>query len=52
MAVAKAAMDSGVAQEPIDLNWYKGQLKQRLDHIKHLTSPEPAVMAAGSYSGD
>ena len=36
MAVAKAAMDSGVAQEPIDLKAYKGQLKPRLDHIRHL----------------
>jgi hypothetical protein len=45
-------MDSGVAQEPVDLNWYKGQLKQRLDHIRHLLSPEPAVMAAASYHGD
>jgi malate dehydrogenase (oxaloacetate-decarboxylating)(NADP+) len=48
MAVAKAAMDSGVALEPVDLNAYKGQLKERLEHIKHLLTPQPAVKAAGA----
>jgi len=46
MAVAKAAMDSGVAQEPVDLNGYKGQLKARLEHIRHLLTPQPATKAA------
>jgi malate dehydrogenase (oxaloacetate-decarboxylating)(NADP+) len=46
MAVAKAAMDSGVAQEPVDLKAYKGQLQARLDHIRHLLAP--AVKAAGA----
>ncbi len=52
MAVAKAAMDSGVALEPIDLKAYKGQLKQRLDHIRHLLAPEaaPAVKARGAHA--
>jgi len=36
----------------VDLNWYKGQLKQRLDHIRHMTAPDPAVMASGTYHGD
>ena len=48
MAVAKAAMDSGVAQEPIDLKAYKGQLKARLDHIRHLLSPAPAAKQSQS----
>ena len=30
VAVAKAAMDSGVAQEPLDLNSYREQLEKRL----------------------
>ena len=30
IAVAKAAMDSGVAQQPLDLNEYREQLQQRL----------------------
>jgi malate dehydrogenase (oxaloacetate-decarboxylating)(NADP+) len=32
-AVAKAAMDSGVAQEPIDLDEYREQLEQRLGKV-------------------
>jgi malate dehydrogenase (oxaloacetate-decarboxylating)(NADP+) len=47
-AVAKAAMDSGVAQEPIDLKAYKQQLKARLEHIRHLQAPQPAVKAKGA----
>jgi malate dehydrogenase (oxaloacetate-decarboxylating)(NADP+) len=46
-AVAKAAMDSGVAQEPVDLKAYKGELKVRLDHIRHMQAQEPAVKAKG-----
>jgi len=48
MAVAKAAMESGVAQEPVDLKAYKGQLKARLEHIKHLQAPNAAVKAKGA----
>jgi len=32
-AVAKAAMDSGVAQEPVDLREYREQLEQRLGKV-------------------
>ena len=32
-AVAKAAMDTGVAQEPVDLNEYREQLEQRLGKV-------------------
>jgi malate dehydrogenase (oxaloacetate-decarboxylating)(NADP+) len=34
MAVAKAAMDSGVAQEPVDLHAYREQLEQRLGKVQ------------------
>ncbi len=33
-AVAKAAMDSGVAQEPIDLEVYRDQLERRLGRVQ------------------
>ena len=33
-AVAKAAMDSGVAQEPIDLEAYRDQLERRLGRVQ------------------
>ncbi|MFB3815447.1 MAG: malic enzyme-like NAD(P)-binding protein [Terriglobales bacterium] len=33
-AVAKAAIDSGVAQEPVDLHQYKKELQRRLDYIQ------------------
>jgi malate dehydrogenase (oxaloacetate-decarboxylating)(NADP+) len=47
-AVAKAAMDTGVAQEPVDLKTYKQQLKARLEHIKGLQAPNAAVKAKGA----
>ena len=34
MAVAKAAMDSGVAQEPVDLHEYREQLERRLGKVQ------------------
>ncbi|HEV2687817.1 MAG TPA: NADP-dependent malic enzyme [Bryobacteraceae bacterium] len=34
MAVAKAAMDTGVAQEPVDLHEYKQQLERRLGKVQ------------------
>jgi len=33
-AVAKAAIDTGVAREPIDLNEYREQLERRLGHLQ------------------
>ena len=33
-AVAKAAIDTGVAQEPVDLNEYREQLERRLGHMQ------------------
>ncbi|HME05788.1 MAG TPA: NADP-dependent malic enzyme [Bryobacteraceae bacterium] len=33
-AVAKAAIDTGVASEPIDLNEYREQLERRLGHLQ------------------
>ena len=48
MAVAKAAMDTGVAQQHIDLKAYKSVLAARLDHIRHMQAPEPATKAAGA----
>jgi malate dehydrogenase (oxaloacetate-decarboxylating)(NADP+) len=34
MAVAKAAMDTGVAQEPVDLHEYREQLERRLGKVQ------------------
>jgi malate dehydrogenase (oxaloacetate-decarboxylating)(NADP+) len=33
-AVAKAAMETGVAQEPVDLEDYRKQLQKRLEYIQ------------------
>ncbi len=35
VAVAKAAMESGVAQKPVDLRTYRRQLQAHLEHITH-----------------
>src|SRR5690242_5844491 len=37
MAVAKAAMDTGVAQEPVDLHEYREQLERRLGKVQGVT---------------
>ncbi len=44
-AVAKAAMDTGVAQEPVDIKVYRKQLEQRLAHIA-AANAEPALTKA------
>jgi len=47
-AVAKAAMDTGVAQLSIDPKTYKNMLKARLEHIRGLQAPGAAVKAKGA----
>ena len=47
VAVAKAAMESGVAQTPVNLRDYRKYLQGRLDHITnhHLVEdPEPELV--------
>ena len=58
VAVARAAMDSGVAQEPVDLGAYREQLEKRLGkahEIAHMmvhkaqTSPKTVVFPEGDH---
>jgi malate dehydrogenase (oxaloacetate-decarboxylating)(NADP+) len=46
MAVARAAMKSGVAQEPVDLSRYQLALEQRLEHIAALHRPQYSVVSS------
>jgi malate dehydrogenase (oxaloacetate-decarboxylating)(NADP+) len=45
-AVAKAAMDTGVAQQPVDLTAYRKQLEERLEHISRACEERGAAAAA------
>jgi malate dehydrogenase (oxaloacetate-decarboxylating)(NADP+) len=45
MAVAKAAMESGVAREPVNLKHYESQLYARLEHIRQEQAEAAAVSA-------
>ena len=58
MAVAKAAMDSGVAQDPVDLAWYREQLEKRLGKAHELmrlmihkaqSNPKRVVFPEGAH---
>jgi len=42
-AVAKAAMDTGVAKRPVDLDQYRRDLEARLGYVKTFTSRIPQV---------
>ena len=44
VAVAKAAMESGVAQTPVNLREYRKYLQGRLDHITNENKPEVAEL--------
>ena len=44
-AVAKAAMETGVAQEPVELEQYRKVLEARLEHIWGPTKQRTAVAA-------
>jgi malate dehydrogenase (oxaloacetate-decarboxylating)(NADP+) len=48
-AVAQAAMDTGVAQEPVEIEFYREQLKRRLEHVLQRQAPSSArELAAGA----
>jgi len=49
LAVAKAAIETGVAREPVNLSSYRCQLEKRLEHIHHTHVQQETAVAAAAF---